>query len=216
MPEIPSGSVPVLKIIMTINTIKDCFETILCGEKEESREAARKVSKILYSASTENKEKYDDIKEIIESAPDEYFKISEDWRRENLVVAISVIYFLHNREEEPDFLFPWFFQLLQHSNGVIRYAVVRMIAFELGPLSAHIRISDYKSEKLKQKQADDILYALFVGLNELLNMLWEPKFKKYKYISSLPVSPYKSVQMVLASMEEHCGRKHIDYWSKNY
>lgn len=201
---------------MTINTIKDCFETISYGEKEESRLAARKVSKILYSSSVENKEKYDDIRKIIESASDEYFKISEDWRRENFVVAISVIYFLHNKKEEPDFLFPWFFQLLQHSNGIIRYASVRMIIFELGSLSAHIRISDYKSEKLKPKQADDILYALFIGLNELINMLWEPKFKKYKYISSLPASPYKSVQMVLASMEEHCGQKCINYWSKNY
>ena len=201
---------------MTINTIQDCFGTILHGEKEESRQAARKVKKILYSSSVEDKEKYNDIRKVIESAPNKYFKISDDWRRENFVVAISVIYFLHDKEEEPDFLFPWFFQLLQHSNGVIRYAAVRMITFELGPLSAHIRISDYKSEKLKPKQADDILYALFIGLNELLNMLWELKFKKYKYINSLPASPYKSVQMVLASMEEYCGQKHIDYWSKSY
>lgn len=200
-----------------MNTIKDCFETILYGEKEESRSAARKVSKILYSSSSSrDREKYNNIKKMIESAPDEYFKISEDWRQENFVVAISVIYFLHNKEEEPDFLFPWFFQLLQHSNGVIRYAAVRMITFELGPLSAHIRISDYKSGKLKPKQADDILYALFIGLNELLHILWEPKFKKYKYISSLPASQYKSVQMVLASLEEHCGQRYIDYGSKNY
>ena len=30
---------------MTINTIQDCFGTILHGEKEESRQAARKLKK---------------------------------------------------------------------------------------------------------------------------------------------------------------------------
>jgi hypothetical protein len=128
------------------------------------------------------------------------------------VVAISVIYYLHDREGEPDFLFPWFFQLLQHPNGIIRYAAMRMLSIELGPLTAHIRVPGYKSDRLKPEQADQILHSLFISLNGLVSALWEPKFKRYKYIDSLPTGPYKSVQMVLARIEEYCGRQYLDRW----
>ena len=58
------------------------------------------------------------------------------------------------------------------------------------------------------KQADIILYSLFINLNELLGALWQSKYKRYKYIDSLPASPYKSVQMILAEMEESCGERY--------
>ena len=85
---------------------------------------------------------------MVKDAPEVYNKISEDWRRENFVVVVSVVYFLHDREAEPDFLFPWFFQLLQHPNGVIRYATVRMLSHELGPLSVYNRIPGFKTDGL--------------------------------------------------------------------
>ena len=192
-----------------MDTIKECFDTILNGDKNESRLAARGVRKLLYS-SQGGGDKHQDIKNIINNAPREYVEISEDWRQENFVVAISVIYYLHDREEQPDFLFPWLFQLLQHSNGNIRYAAVRMFSNELGPLTAYIRIPGYKSDGLKREQADSILYSLFVSLNGLLTVLWEPKYKRYKYINSLPASSYKSVQMVLAELEEFCGQEYTN------
>ena len=154
------------KQIKDINSIKECFEIILNGDKAKSRSAARRVRKLLYSSQGE-KDKYQDIKNIINNVSDEYSKISEDWRQENFVIAISVIYYLHNREEQPDFLFPWFFQLLQHPNGIIRYAIVRMFSIELGPLTAYIRIPGYTSDKLKPKQADSILQTLFMSINEI-------------------------------------------------
>ncbi len=187
-----------------MNTIKECFDTILRDNEKNSRLAARRVRKLLYSSQSDRKE-FKDIKKLVNDAPSEYAKISENWRQENFVVAISVIYFLHGREEQPDFLFPWLFQLLQHSNGIIRYAAVRMLCRELGNLTVYIRVPDHKSDRLKPKQADSILHGLFVNLNRLLVISWEPKYKKYKYIDSLPASPYKSVQMVLAEMEEFCG-----------
>lgn len=196
------------KKITTINTIKECFDVILHGNKNDSRLAARRVRKLLYSSQS-GRDKFIDIKNIINDAPREYAKISEEWQQEDFVMAISVIYYLHDMEKQPDFLFPWLFQLLQHSNGVIRYAAVRMLTNELGPLTVHIRVPGYKSDRLKQEQADSILHSLFMSLNGLLSVLWEPKYKRYKYIDSLPASPYKSVQMVLAEMEESCSRKYF-------
>jgi len=189
-----------------IGTIKDCFDTILQDNKERSRLAARKVRKLLYNTYTDGREIYKEIAETIEKAPMNYVKISENWRQENFVMAISVIYFLHEKENQPDFLFPWLFQLLQHQNGYIRYSAVKMISHEIGPLTYHIRF--YK-ERLKlnrpsTEQADYILHSLFINLNMLADSLYEPKYKKYKYIDSLPASPYKSVQMILADLEESC------------
>lgn len=197
------------KKIEGIKTIKECFDVILSADKEESRVAARRVRKLLYSSQGE-RDKYQDIKNIVNEASDRYAEIIEEWRQENFVVAFSVIYYLHDREEDPDFLFPWFFQLLQHSNGTIRYAAVRMLSNELGPLTVHIRVPCHKSDRLRPEQADHILSSLFISLHRLMTALWEPKFKRYKYIDSLPTGPYKSAQMVLAKMEEYCGKKYLD------
>lgn len=193
----------------TLNTIKACFDQIINGNKEDSRLAARRVRKLLYSARGGG-DKYKEVEDIINNAPINYAAISEVWRQENFVSAVSVIYYLHDQEAQPDFLFPWFFLLLNHANGVIRYAAVRMITHEFGLLTVHIRFPGEKREyKLKPEQADSILRALFIKLHQMLNALSEPKYKKYKYIDSLPVSPYKSVQMVLAELEDMCGGRKI-------
>ena len=128
-----------------MNTIKECFGTILGGNKEESRQAARKVRKLVYSSSASGREKYEEIAALVRTAPENYMRISEDWRQENFVMAVSVIYFLHDRESQPDFLFPWLFQLLQHQNGYIRHAAVKMISHEIGPLTYHLRFPSEKS-----------------------------------------------------------------------
>lgn len=195
-----------------MNTIKECFDIILKGGKEESRKAAREVRKLLYSSKS-GKDDFKDIKKIIYSAPQEYAKISEYSRQENFVVAVSVIYYLHDKEKQPDFLFSWLFYLLQHQNGNIRHAAVRMFENELGSLTYHIRFPNEKLNRFREllpEQADSILRFLFINLNELFGILWQPKYKKYKYIDSLPASPYKSAQMVLARMEEMCGKKYMD------
>lgn len=179
----------------TAKTFIELFDIILIGNKDDSRKAAREVRKLLYAS--RNGGKYDDIKSIINNASEEYKNIKEDWREENFVTAVSVLYYLHDRESQPDFLFPWLFYLLQHKNGNIRQSAVRMLENELGPLTVHIRCPDYKQSKSKSEQSDFILFNLYIALNNLLVDLWEPKYKKYRYVDSLPTSPYKSIQMVL-------------------
>jgi hypothetical protein len=193
-----------------MNTIRECFEIILRDDKLKSRQAARKVRKLVYSSSATGREKYGEIAALVVRAPKTYTRIAEDWRQENFVMAISVIYFLHNREAQPDFLFPWLFQLLQHHNGYVRHAAVKMICHEIGPLTVHIRIPGFKStlrDSVEPEQADRIIHNLKVNLHQLLHDLHEPKYNKYKYVSSLPASPYKSVQMVLAEIEESCEER---------
>ncbi|GEM_PF-544029 len=183
----------------------ELFKSILTADKDSSRKAAREIRKLLYSARDGGK--YKDIASIIENAPTEYVKIAEDWRRENFVMAVSVMYFLHNRENKPDFIFPWLFQLLQHKNGNIRHASVRMIEHELGALTYHIRFPGEKisHRELSPEQADRIIFGLRINLNNLALSSWKNSYKKFKYIDRLPSGTYKSVQLILSLLEDYYG-----------
>ncbi|MCK9378874.1 MAG: hypothetical protein M0P97_01890 [Candidatus Moranbacteria bacterium] len=186
----------------------ELFETILSGDKESSRLAAREVRKLVYGPYTG---KYDEIKSIVDGASEEYRKITDDFRQENFVMAVSVMYFLHDREKEPDFLFSWLFHLLKHPNGYIRHAAVRMLETELGSLTVHLRCPDSNySHKFSRAEADQILANMFIALVSMENNFWEPRYKKYKYISSLPSGPYKSIQMVLSELEDDCGEQFMN------
>ncbi len=194
-------------------TFPELFKAILTGNEKDSHASARAVRKLLYSS--DNTGGFKEIGEIIENAPKEYFAISEDWRKENFVVSVSVLYYLHDKENEPDFLFSWTLYLLQNKNGNIRQSAVRMIENELGLLTVHIRIpnKNYAGD-LQPDKADLILFSLFVALNDLIGCVWNPKYKKYKYIRSLPTGPYKSIQLVLCRIREDCGAEYMKQMKK--
>ncbi len=189
-----------------MKTFSECFNIILTGDRGASRQAARQIRKLVYGSAGD---KFKDIASIIKNAPKEYEKITESFRQENFVIAVSVMYFLHDKKNQPDFLFPWLFHLIQHPNGNIRQAAVRMFKQELGPLTVHIRFPNEKSAfyrlRLSPEQADLILLKLSANLNDLIKNLWKPAYKRYKYISSLPNGAYKSIQMVLGQLAEDCG-----------
>lgn len=201
-----------LSILMA--SFNELFNDILTADKNSSRKTAREVRKLIYSFS--EVDKYKLITSIIDNAPIEYAKIKEDWRQENFVIAISVMYFLHNKENQPDFLFPWLFKLLQHKNGNIRHAAVRMFENESGPLTYHIRFPGEESTilKLSSESADSILFELYVNLNNLMADFWKPSFKKHKYISLLPTGVYKSIQLILSHLEDNCGREYLEHLMK--
>lgn len=57
-----------MKKDLVLNSIKECFDKIIDGDKEDSRLAAREVRKILYS-SRGDKNQFKDIKNITNNAP---------------------------------------------------------------------------------------------------------------------------------------------------
>lgn len=198
-----------------MKTFSELFSAILIADKNTSRKAAREVRKLVYQ--THNKQ-HDEIVSIIKNSSKEYAKIKDDFRKNNFVMAISVMYFLHDMEKQPDFLFPWIFDLLQHDNGNIRFAAVRMLEHELGPLTYHIRFPDEKltNRELSPTQANKIILGLYINLNNLASSLWKPSYKKFKYISSLPTGPYKSVRMILSQLKEDCGDDVINRCAKQF
>ncbi len=191
------------------NTLALLFKTILTADKDTSRKAAREVRRKVYAADEENK--YEMIASIVAKAPEGYKNITEEWRQENFVIAISVMYFLGTNRAQPDFLFPFLFELMKHKNGNIRHAAIRMFEIEFGPLTYHIRIPGEKSDHLEvsPEQADQILFSFFVTITDLMGEFWKPEYKKYKYISSLPTGVYKSLQLLLSRLENLCGKEYL-------
>jgi hypothetical protein len=192
------------------NKFAELFKVILTADKDESRHAAREVRKKLYSIDDERKDEM--ISLIVSRAPGGYKQINEDWRQENFVIAISVLYFLGNKKGHPDFLFPWLFDLMQHKRGNIRQAAIRMFEVELGPLTCHIRFPNEKFDFLdiSSQEADDVLFSLYVTINDLMEDHWKPEYKRCKYISSLPTGVYKSFQLLLSRLEDLCGNEYLE------
>ena len=186
--------------------IKECFNVILEGDKVASKKASRKAHKII---SMMKRPDYDYLIEMVMDSPHQYMSISESWRQENFVMAISSTFFLVD-EAQHGHLFPWLFQLLQHDNGNIRYAAVRMFENCFGPMTYHIRFPD-DPEQYKDYRIDStLLKELFMSLNGLLSVYWDARYEQYEYINSLPSSQYKSIQMALVTLEDMCGEGFFD------
>ncbi len=193
-----------------MNSIKKCFDVILTADRKESRVAARSVHKVTFS--TKTTEDYSNIKDVITNAGEIYSLLREPWRQEDFVHALSIIYFLRSDEEDLDENFPWFFHLLQDTNGRIRYAAVKMLCHDLGPLTVHIRCPEFINKEMSKRdcmESDRILRQLFSGLEILLQKTWESKHEKYTFVSDMPSSPYKSAQMVMVEMMDLCGEEYI-------
>jgi len=198
-----------------MTSLKDLFDTILNGNKEESRIASKGVRKFIYGSHGEGK--YKEIVSILNNAPQEYFKIKEDFRQENFVRAISVMYFLRDRFISPDFLFSWLFRLLINDNGNIRQSSRKMIESEIGSLTYHIRFPKEKKHfDLDPYKADQIIFDLFYNLHKLMNDFWKIEYKKYKYINSLPNCQYKTIQLILAELEDSCGTEYVEKLNEKY
>ncbi len=194
-----------------MDSIKNLFKIILEGDKNGSRSASRGVRKFLYSSRGDN-QKYKDIVNELSKVQENYEKIKGTWRLENYVVAISVIYYLRDKKSRPDFLFSWFYKLLLHENGTIRYAAVRMFDTEFGPLTVHVRFPDRKEFAGDYKDIirnDSIILEVYNRLFDLSESLLKPAYKRHKYLDSLPVGAYKSVQMVIANLLDLCGEDYI-------
>ncbi len=193
-----------------MNTITQCFTTILTGAEPESKTVARSVRKLVFAANRPRNDR-SEITRIIETAPEVYESIQEEWRQEYFVVATSILYFLKDEALPIERFFPWHFHLLQHPRGNIRQSVVRMLSHDLGPLTVHIRVPDYTTMHMEftPEHADAVLFDLFQNLQNLAEDYYKPTYKRYKYVQSLPIGTYKSVQLVLGYMEDLCGKAYI-------
>jgi len=98
---------------------------------------------------------------------------------------------------------------IQHPSGKIRQAIIKASDYLIIDLQLDFeyaaktfRNKDLKIQDIKNIIANDKKkFGYFViALNDLIRQYYEPIFKKYKYINSLPTGVYKSLQILLANI----------------
>ncbi len=125
--------------------LKEAYQKILYGTESEAKKAWQGMRKLVYSGGNG---KYDEIKKELEKVKENYKNIVEDWRREFYISSISIMYFLHHKESNPNFFLPFLLGLLENENGKIRYCAYKMISNDLGPLTVHLRHPGSTSDKI--------------------------------------------------------------------
>ena len=94
---------------------------------------------------------------------------------------------------------------IQHPSGKIRIAVIRAcdyISLDLG-VPAHIYTDGREKGTLSPEEAAAYKvcknrFGFFVSaVGDLLDKYYEPRFRRYKYIGSIPPSVYKSLQQLM-------------------
>jgi hypothetical protein len=86
---------------------------------------------------------------------------------------------------------------IQHDSGKVRMQTIHSADILMLSLFRDSRSGGSESDKFERmaKTIDLIRFGLWVySVNQLLMVYHEPKFKRYKYVSSLPVGVYKSLQ----------------------
>jgi len=182
------------------NPLKNLIEIIKTGPSEKVKEAQKKVEKFWHEVYIPKREedkraflifleeikKLDSIQDINHQA---YFINTLKWP----FWAIGEEYF----EEWVDFVLKY----IQHPSGKIRRAIVKAADYLIMDLIVSLRGESNKgvSQAEKEKTAQNkIRFGCFVeAVEELLAKYDEPRFRRYKYITNMPASVYKSLQQLM-------------------
>ncbi|MCD6284269.1 hypothetical protein J7J12_03415 [bacterium] len=185
---------------MNGNPLKNLIEIIKTGSPQEVKGAQKKVEKFWYEVNIPKREegkkdfsifleeikRFDEIQDIDHQA---YFINTLKWP----FLAIGEEYF----EQWAEFILKY----IQHPSGKIRRAIVRVTDYLIIDIRLDLKL-DFK-EKISPEEKEKIeknknRFGSFVErVEKLLEKYWQPKFNRYKYISSLPVGVYKSLQQLL-------------------
>jgi len=185
------------------NPLKNLIEIIKTGSPQEVKEAKKQVEKFwrnvyipkrgegrkAFSIFLEEIKKFDQIQDIDHQA---YFINTLKWP----LWSIGEEYF----EQWADFILKY----IQHPSGKIRQAIIKVADYLIMDIILEVRADPSKklSPEDKQRiQKNQERFGNFIFTVEtLLGKYDEPRFHRYKYISSLPPSVYKSLQIFLSEL----------------
>lgn len=185
--------------------IKKLIQIIKTGSREEVKDAQKQVEKFWHeiyipqrkegqlalSVFLEELKNLDKIEDIDHQA---YFINTIKWA----LWATGE----ENFEEWADFLL----ENIQHSSGKIRQAIIRASSYLVMDLRLDMK-HDFEIVKNKDLTRDEVRkivknnqkrFGYFVlAVDGLIDKYHEPKFNRYKYISSLPAGVYKSLNILI-------------------
>lgn len=185
------------------NPLKNLIEVIKTGSPQEVKEAQKKVEKFWHEVYIPKREegrkaftifleeikKFEEIQDIEHQA---YFINT----LKRPFWSIGEEYF----EEWAEFILKY----IQHPSGKIRQAVVKAADYLIMDIMADLRFDSNKEitqvEKERVEKNKNRFCQLVYNVENLLEEYDEPKFHRYKYITSIPPSVYKSLQKLLVEV----------------
>jgi len=163
-----------LEVKLAQKQVGDCWHNYFIPHREEG--------KLAFRVFLEELKTFDQIKDVDHQA---YFINTLKWP----LWVIGEDYF----EDWADF----FLINIQHPAGKIRQAVISATDYLILDISHNLRY-DNEKENGDLVAKNKIRFGYFVMTVEgLVDQYYERKFNKYKYISSLPVGIYKSLNKLL-------------------
>ncbi len=185
------------------NPLKNLIEIIKTARPTEVKSAQKEVEKFWHNVYIPQREKgrqcfrifldelknFEQIRDIDHQA---YFINTLKWP----LWAIGEEYF----EDWAEFILRY----IQHPSGKIRQAILRAADYLIMDISADLRFDFNK--KISQAEKERIeknknRFCQFVfSVESLFEKYYEPKFGRYKYISSLPASIYKSLEIFFSNL----------------
>jgi len=180
--------------------IKEIIQKLKTGNREERKQAHKELEAIWHNHNNvkngkmflpllKDIENFDSIEDIDNQVA---FITALKW----VFLSLGDIYFSLCK----DFIL----KILQNKSGTLRYAMIHSADYL--KLSLHLFSVPLEQSKISKKEKDIIAkhQLLFCQLaeevEELINKYSESKFKRYKYIQSLPPSVYKSLQTFSANL----------------
>ncbi|MBU2541936.1 hypothetical protein KJ785_00030 [Patescibacteria group bacterium] len=181
------------------NILIKLLETIKNGSPVEVKSAQKEVEKFWHNVYIPEREKgreafkifleelknFESIKDIDHQC---YFINTLKWP----LYAIGEEYF----GKWADF----FLNYIQHPSGKIRQAVIRAVDYLLMDIVEGLGPHDKKVVYDKHNKSMNYFCNFACILENLLAKYDEPRFKKFKYISSMPASVYKSLQILMTEI----------------
>lgn len=182
--------------------LKTLIQTIKTGSPAEVKLAQRQVEKFWHDFYIPNRKEgqaafhifldelknFDQIKDVDHQA---YFINTLKWPLWSVGGE--------NFEVWADFLL----ENIQHPSGKIRQAVIHAADYLIMDIQIDLRDFGLKDKKITLQQKETIAknrerFGYFVlDVEDLIDRNQEPRFKKYKFISSLPAGVYKSLNKLL-------------------
>lgn len=174
---------PPAEVKLTQKQVEKFWHDFYIPHREEGRAA--------FCLFLEELKNFEQIKDIDHQA---YFINTLKWP----LWAIGEEYF----EDWADFLLKY----IQHPSGKIRQAVIHATEYLILDIAVDLRYVSERGKDLTPDLKESVAknrarFGCFVmTVEDLLDRYYEPRFKKYKYVSSLPIGVYKSLNKLIAEV----------------
>ena len=187
--------------------VSECIEKIKHGSREEIKEAKKELEKrkLLNLEGEESEQGNEDLEQFIEEMDkfDDEFKERE--REAAFIYALKTPIFVLSEKYFEKFA-SFLLATVQDKSGIVRKAAVstaRDLSLNLFPLEEDdeffSKVDRRSRQEVKEwaKRNQNRLGWWAFQTEMLVKEYEEPRFRKYKYISSLPSSVYKSLQQMM-------------------